>query len=109
MLRNAVQMRYLMAISIQTDKPIALYSALVLVAALAFVGILLILGPLVGHVIARAVGFFSIAMIGYRPASDFSKAQGRRLSFIVWFFVWAAVCAGVGTAESIAARAVGLS
>ena len=73
--------------------------ALTMLAIVTFMGTLYALEPRIGLVEARAVGFFLVAVILFPLLARLAEEHGRRVSFVVWALVSAAVCFGVSRLE----------
>lgn len=73
--------------------------ALTMLAIVVFMGTLYALEPRIGFVQARAIGFFLVALIFFPLLARLAEGHGRRVSFVVWALVSAAVCFGVSRLE----------
>ena len=72
---------------------------LVMLALGTFAGTLYALGPRIGFVSARAAGFFLVALILFPLLARLAEEHHRRVSFVVWALVSAAVCFGISRLE----------
>jgi hypothetical protein len=72
---------------------------LVMLAMVTCAGTLYALGPRIGFVSARAAGFFLVALILFPLLARLAEERHRRVSFVVWALVSAAVCFGVSRLE----------